>query len=124
MHDTPSTTELIDAVQRYLNDVARPGLTGHAAFSALVASNVLAIVKRELELGGQQRESETSRLQALLNDQDTVDLQRLNAQLCTKLQSGEITASTPGLIEHLKTTTISQLSVDQPKYSGLTSTSA
>lgn len=119
MHDTPSTTELIDAVQRYLNDVARPALTGHAAFSALVASNVLAIVKREIELGAQQRTDEKSRLLSILSADDSEELQSLNQQLCEKLRAGDVTADTPGLLEHLKTTTISQLAVDQPKYSGL-----
>ncbi len=122
MHDTPSISELIDAVQRYLNDVARPGLTGHAAFSALVASNVLAIVKREVELGPEQRFDEKTRLVSILNADSNSTLQDLNVQLCEKLRTGELTADTPGLFDHLKTTTISQLAVDQPKYSGLTAT--
>ncbi|MGH1420439.1 MAG: DUF6285 domain-containing protein [Hyphomonas sp.] len=122
MHDTPSISELIDAVQRYLNDVARPGLTGHAAFSALVASNVLAIVKREVEFGPEQRFDEKTRLVSILNADSNSTLQDLNVQLCEKLRTGELTADTPGLFDHLKTTTISQLAVDQPKYSGLTAT--
>lgn len=119
MHDAPSTTELLDAVQRYLLEVARPSLTGHASFSALVASNVLAIVKREIELGAEQRRDEKTRLIALLDSDEDEVLENLNKQLCEQLRSGALDHKTPGVLDHLKTTTISQLAVDQPKYSGL-----
>ena len=43
----------------------------------------------------------------------------LNARLCEAIRAGTMDLSTAGLLPHLKSTTIAQLSVDQPGYSGL-----
>ena len=45
----------------------------------------------------------------------------LNAQLCEAIRTGQMDLSTADLLPHLKSTTIAQLSVDQPGYSGLRS---
>ena len=47
------------------------------------------------------------------------DLAELNRDLCDRIRSGEMTPETPGLLAHLKTTTMAQVEVDQPRYSGL-----
>jgi hypothetical protein len=43
----------------------------------------------------------------------------MNRDLCERIRDGRLDAATPGLFKHLKTTTIDQLSIDQPNYSGL-----
>lgn len=118
MHDAPSAKELIEAVKAFIDKTAAPQLTGHAAFHARVASNALATVLRELEIRPQAEADEKARLESLLGKTaDTVTA--LNRDLCDAIRSGEVNLSTSGLLAHLKSTTIAQLSVDQPGYSGL-----
>lgn len=120
MHDQPSVSELVQAVKNFIDETAGPNLTGHAAFHARVASNALATVLRDLEMRPEQEAAETKRLAALLNtDADAADLASLNARLSERIRSGDLTADTPGLLEHLKATTIAQVEIDQPRYSGL-----
>ena len=119
MHDAPSTAELVESVKRFIEETAAPQLTGHAAFHARVASNVLATVLRELEQRPGAEEAEKARLVALLDADPEETLEKLNRDLCGRIRSGDMDLSTAGLLDHLKTTTIAQLSVDQPRYSGL-----
>jgi hypothetical protein len=101
MHDGPSARELIEAVKAFIDKTAAPQLTGHAAFHARVASNALATVLRELDI------------------RPAAEAVDLNRELCSAIRSGQMNLSTTGLLAHLKSTTIAQLSVDQPGYSGL-----
>jgi hypothetical protein len=118
MHDAPSADELLEAVGRFLQEVAAPGLSGQAAFHAKVAANAIATVRRELAARGAAEAGERARLQALLASQES-DLDALNRALCARLRSGEAGLATPGLLAHLRATLIDQVSVDQPGYSGL-----
>ncbi len=119
MHDQPSTAELIAAVRRFIDETAAPNLQGHAAFHAKVASNALAIVERELAVRSDAEAGERDRLAVLLEADPDTPLDVLNRDLCARIRAGEMGANTPGLLAHLKTTTIQQLEVDQPRYSGL-----
>jgi hypothetical protein len=120
MHDAPSAKELIEAVKAFIDKTAAPQLTGHAAFHARVASNVLATVIREMEIRPAAEAAEQARLESLLGvTGESVD--NLNRRLCEEIRSGRMSLSTEGLLAHLKSTTIDQLSVDQPGYSGLRS---
>lgn len=118
MHDAPSAKELIEAVKSFIDKTAMVQLSGHAAFHARVASNALATVLRELEQRPEAEAAERARLQALLASQEQ-DVARLNRTLCDEIRAGRVDLATPGLLTHLKSTTIAQLSVDQPGYSGL-----
>lgn len=118
MHNHPNVAELVQAVKLFVDKTAAPNLSGHAAFHARVASNVLATILRDLEARPAAESSERTRLQALLRS-DERDLDTLNRELCTKIQVGDVSAESAGLLEHLKATTIAQVKVDQPRYSGL-----
>lgn len=118
MHDGPSAKELIEAVKNFIDKSAAPQLTGHAAFHARVASNALATVLRELEIRPTAEAEEKARLEMLLATTGE-SANQLNAMLCEAIRSGRMDLSTEGLLPHLKSTTIAQLSVDQPGYSGL-----
>jgi aminoglycoside phosphotransferase (APT) family kinase protein len=50
-HGRPTASELLDAVRQFLTDQVMPSTAGQLAFHARVASNVLGIVAREMELG-------------------------------------------------------------------------
>jgi Domain of unknown function (DUF6285) len=120
MHDAPSAKELIEAVKAFIDKTAAPQLTGHAAFHARVASNALATVLRELDIRPGAEAAEKARLESLLGIPGD-SAANLNAKLCDAIRSGQMGLSTSGLLAHLKSTTIDQLSVDQPGYSGLRS---
>ena len=116
MHDKPSAAQLVAAVRDFLEKVAQPQLSGHSAFHARVAANALAIVERELSLGAEQDAAERERLRALLGREGPLEAQ--NRELCRAIRAGEIGLDTPGLLEHLRSTTLAKLAVDQPSYSG------
>ena len=116
MHDRPSSAQLVAAVRDFLEKVAQPQLSGHSAFHARVAANALAIVERELALGAGQDAAELERLRGLLGRDGPLESQ--NRELCRAIRSGEIGLDTPGLLEHLRATTLAKLAVDQPSYSG------
>ncbi|WOR13653.1 DUF6285 domain-containing protein [Hyphomonas sp. FCG-A18] len=119
MHDQPSVSELIAAVKHFIDETAAPNLSGHAGFHARVASNALATVLRDLKARVPNDMAEAKRLRDLLSAPNTVFLAELNRNLCDRIRSGEITPETPGLLAHLKATTMAQVEVDQPRYSGL-----
>ncbi len=116
MHDRPSAAQLVAAVRDFLERVAQPELSGHSAFHARVAANALAIVERELTLTAGQDAAERERLRGLLGGDGPLEAQ--NRELCRAIRAGEITLETPGLLEHLRATTLAKLAVDQPTYSG------
>ena len=119
MHDQPSVSELLQAVKNFIDDTAAPNLSGHAAFHARVASNTLATALRDLEARPSSEGEEMAGLQRLLGNTDNQSLEAMNRDLCARIRSGALTVSSPGLMAHLKTTTIAQVEIDQPRYSGL-----
>lgn len=119
MHDQPSVSELVQAVKNFIDETAGPNLKGHAAFHARVASNALATVLRDLEQRPVQESDEAGRLIELLGADKGTDVGALNRKLSEQIRAGTLTPETPGLLEHLKATTIAQVEIDQPRYSGL-----
>ena len=119
MHDQPSVAELIQAVKNFIDETAAPKLTGHAGFHARIASNVLATVLRDIAQRETQEELEKDGIQSLVQAPQEASLNDLNQLLCEQIKTGHVTLQTSGLLDHLKRTTIAQLSVDQPNYSGL-----
>ena len=115
--DQPSMRELVDAVREFIETHAMPELKGHTAFHARVAANALAIVVRELDMGGRAGEDERARLNALLGHDGTLDA--LNRELCARIRSGAFTLATDGLARHLEATARDKVAIDQPNYSGL-----
>jgi hypothetical protein len=115
MQDSPSADELLEAVGRFLTDVAAPQLPGQAGFHARVAANALALVRRELALRAPAEARERAALEQLLGPGEGDPAGRL----CAALASGELDETSPGLLEVLRAITIDQVQIDQPGYSGL-----
>ena len=114
MREQPSAAELIDAVAGFITNELAPTLTGRLAFHARVAANALAIVRRELEQGPAADRADAARLTALLGmDGDNTTL---TEELCRRIETGEIAADDPALIDHLWATTLATVAVDQPNY--------
>ena len=116
MYDAPSAAELVSAVRGFLTEHAMPQLEGHAAFHARVAANALAIVERQLAQGPAAEAAEGERLTALLGLSGSLAEQ--NRELCRRIRSGALGPESPALLEHLRTTTLDKLAVDQPRYGG------
>lgn len=117
MTDHPKAGELIEAVALFLDSRVAHKLEGRDAFLAKVAANALAAVKRELDLGAGARAAAHRRLIALIGRE--AGFADLNAAFCDQLRSGELTLRSPGVMAHLKASTIDQVRIDQPNYSGL-----
>ena len=116
MQDKPDIADLMKAVHDFISAEIAPALTGHDAFSARVATNVLALMQRELELGPAFRAAEQARLEALLNETGT--LAGLNHALCEKIAIGAMGLEDEALMAHLKRATMGKLAIDQPNYAG------
>ena len=64
-HDAPNAMELLEAVHEWIDREVIPATDGRLRFHARVASNVLAMVEREIELGPGQAEAHHQRLARL-----------------------------------------------------------
>jgi hypothetical protein len=64
-HDAPSATELLEAVREWIDREVIASTDGRLRFHARVASNVLAMVEREIELGPAQAAAHEERLKRL-----------------------------------------------------------
>lgn len=114
--DLPSSEELLVSVRDFLRADVREATEGRNNFMALVASNSLDIVLRELRLGPAHLTGELMRLTALLGSTGTNH--ELRWELTNRLRDGSLALDHPGLAEHLRATVVNQIAIDQPKYSG------
>ena len=115
--DTPRVDELLISVRDFLREDMRAATQGRDNFMALVASNSLDIVLREMRLSPQALLAETDRLGELLGCEGEV--MALRWKLTQALRDGDLSLDHPGLAAHLRTTVINQLAIDQPRYSAL-----
>jgi uncharacterized protein DUF6285 len=129
VQDRPTYTELLEAVQAFLENDVVPALEGPKKFHARVAANVLAIVRREIESTDAQCRAEWERLDRLFGTAeappaDRVALrERLRARsedLCARIRRGD--ADSPpwrsAVLAHVRQTVIDKLAVANPKYLG------
>jgi aminoglycoside phosphotransferase (APT) family kinase protein len=115
--DMPSVDELLISVRDFLRTDLRAEIEGRNNFMSLVASNSLDIVLRELRLAPTHLANEHERLKALLGSEGT--LNELRWTLTNGLRDRSIGLDDPTLQQHLRTTVINQLAIDQPKYTAL-----
>lgn len=113
MQDRPTAGELLEAVQEFLErDVVTLG--GRVGFHGRVAANVVAMVRRELELGPELDTAEREGLRALLGPGMPEDLKEANAELARRIRAGELDARDPELVAHLRRTVAGKLRVANP----------
>jgi aminoglycoside phosphotransferase (APT) family kinase protein len=112
----PMPAELLESVALFLREELPAQLNAETGFLARVASNSLGIVQREIVYGPSLASNEHGRLTTLLNRGGEID--DLRRELVSKLRS-TMDLQQVGLAEHLRHTVAGQLSIDQPKYSGL-----
>ncbi|MBM3393135.1 MAG: hypothetical protein FJY37_00525 [Betaproteobacteria bacterium] len=113
MSTHPNTFEILGAVIQWIEEI-QPQLNERNTFLARVAVNALATVERELEMGDSGRAAAKERLAQWLKRSG--ELEELTRELCDRLRSGEVDVSTPGLLGLLRSNTLMQLAIDQPRY--------
>lgn len=114
--DMPRLEELVGATRDFLHGQVREETTGRTRFHALVASNALDIVHRDLHFGAEHRRREHERLRGLLRTDGS--LLELRWKLVHALREDGIALDDRKLHEHLRATVVNQIAIDQPKYSG------
>lgn len=114
MQDPPNAIEMLTAVSTLLRAEILPRLSGRAAYQVRVAANALDIVGRELTHAPSANANEARRLENIIGTHGELDA--LNWQLCQRIAAGDLTLQTAGLAEHLWSTTLDKLAIDQPNY--------
>jgi len=129
VQDRPTYSELLEAVQHFLETDLVPALDGPKKFHARVAANVLAIVRRELDAADAQHLTEWRRLDALLGTTETPPAERdalrqgladRTAALCARIRRGDADTRPwrDAVLAHVRQTVIDKLAVANPKYLG------
>lgn len=128
MQDRPNARELLEAVEAFLANDVVPALQGPKQFHARVAANVMRVVARELELGGEFLRAEWRRLDELAgeepmpdNDAALVDgLLRRNRDLCARIRRGEADADPwrARVLVHVRRTVEEKLRIVKPEMVG------
>jgi hypothetical protein len=81
-HDVPTAEQLVEAVREWLERDVMTTTEGRLQFHARVAVNMLAMVERELQFGGDQATAHRARLATLGVADD--------AELAAKIRAGEL----------------------------------
>jgi hypothetical protein len=116
MVDRPQAPELLQAVAAFLREQVLPATQGALAFQVRVAANAIDIARRESLLAPGALAQEADRLRALLGEAMPADLLAANRLLCERIATGVMDLSTPGLLAHLRQTTLDKIAIDQPGY--------
>lgn len=108
LHGRPTAEELLQAVREFLTEQVMPSTEGNLSFHARVASNVIAMVERELVLGPQQDQQRATSLREL-----GVGSER---ELAASIRSGGFSDNRVALLELLADGVLSSLLVARPTY--------
>jgi hypothetical protein len=124
MQDRPTLHELLQAVERFLEEEIVPNSRGRQQFLARVSANTIRMVDREIEHREEHFTREWQGLDALLGAEPMPGagparreaLVRRTAELCEKIRSGEANGGEWGarVRAHLHQTVRDKLSVTDP----------
>jgi len=112
----PPAPDIFAAISTWLSDSLLDQLEGVTRFECRVAIRLLQTLERELTLGPEIDGAEQSRLSALLGTDGTTE--DLTAQLADGIRRGEIDATAPGLLDHLRRSSRDALRINNPKWLG------
>lgn len=107
-HDVPTAAQLVESVREWLERDVSTATEGRLKFHTRVAINVLAMVERELELGGDHAASHGARLAQLGMADD--------AELAAAIRSGDLDDRLEEVRALLSDTVADKLAVANPKY--------
>jgi hypothetical protein len=108
LHDRPTVAELLDALGGYLTDDVMEGTEGRLSFHARVASNVVAMIDRQLARGDRDLRAHRERLEGLGVESD--------AALATALRAGDFDDRLPEVTAALWPSVLAKLAVANPGY--------
>jgi hypothetical protein len=109
-HDAPTAAELVEAVREFLERDVMGATEGRVQFHTRVAMNVLATVRRELELGRAQAARHAEGLERLgLGDE---------AELASAIGSGTLDDRLNEVAAFVRQTVEDKLAVANPRYFG------
>ena len=111
-HDRPTAAELLDAVEEYLTEV-RDGVPGRLGFHARVAANVVATVRREIELGPDQARLLDERLASL---GISATGRAGEAELAAAIRRGDLDDRVDEVTDAVRATVRDKLAVSNPGY--------
>lgn len=112
LFDRPSATELLDAAIDFINaETKLEDYPANKRFKLQIVSNVLSIVKRELDLGKEINE-DFSKLGADLIKEKDFSV----GKLAEKIRNNEIDISDKNFIDFLYKLTEKKVDIDNPKY--------
>lgn len=107
-HDRPTAAELLDAVREWIDTDVAEATEGRVRYLGRVASNMLAMVERELALGPGQAEAHRRRLERLGQPDDRA--------LAAAIRAGEYDDRGDELRAELLAATLDKLAVAHPDY--------
>ena len=112
LFDRPTVLELLDAVIDFINAESKSeDYPVNRRFKLQIVSNVLNIVKREIDLGKQINE-DFSKLGAELINEKEFSV----GKLAEKIRNNEIDISHKNFIDFLYELTEKKIDIDNPKY--------
>ncbi len=110
----PPAPDIVAAISAWLSNSLLDQLDGATRFECRVAIRLLQTIERELNIGPAADTAEQERLSALLGmDGTAVDL---SARLADQIKRGEIDATAPGLLDHLRQSSRDALRINNPKW--------
>lgn len=127
MQDRPTKQELLEVVARFLRSDVLAHTEGRVRFHVLVATNLLDIVRKELELEEGHLVAEARGLASLLAEPPPVpecvgnklleDVRGGNERLCQQIRNGAFTdaESRAELYRHLRATLEDKLAAANPR---------
>jgi hypothetical protein len=126
MHDRPTVDELLRAVEILLDEQLGPTLEGSRKYNARVASNVIRIVRRELQHEEQQLDAEWRGLDLVLGaagrpaspSQTKQQLSERNRELSERIREGGADAGPfrELVLAHVRDTVHAKMEVSNPDW--------
>ena len=128
MHDRPTVDELLRAVAALLDEQLVPSLDGARKYNARVASNVVKMVRRELQRDETQVDAEWRGLDVVLGHVDRpttmgstrVALAERNEELSQRIRDGDADAGDfrELVVAHVRDAVHAKLAVSNPGWAG------
>jgi len=104
----PTKGELAEAVREFLERGVMPAVEGRLSFLARVATNVMAQLERELELGPEHARAHAERLRMLGVSDD--------AALAQAIRDGSLDSRMDEVVAATRASAIEKLQVANPRY--------
>ena len=129
VQDRPTVPELLDAIAGYLRQTVLARLEGGEQYHLRIAINLLAIIRREMDLGPRFLQEEWQSISGLLGEvPETMrqlpkkdlpaTLLQQNGHLSRKIREGRFDEppDAAALFSHLRTVTENRLRIANPKF--------